>query len=85
MTTPKTKQPAKAERSPELQSAVDNTQVTQLGDVTEKNSPLPPEPTRATEGIRPLSELPEGYEDIAEIYSDAKGFTLEGGTVALHF
>ncbi|AVQ80750.1 MULTISPECIES: hypothetical protein [unclassified Variovorax] len=64
------------------QSAQNETVVNNLGDVTER-TPLPPE--SAVGVILPMSELPKGYEVLKTRHPNAKGFTLEGSSVALHF
>lgn len=56
--------------------------VTNLGDVTE---PKVLASTNGVPDIQPLADLPEGYKSLAERHADAKGFTLVGDQVVLHF
>ena len=58
------------------------TVVNQLGDVTERDIP---EVVVGTIVIQPLSELPAEYASLKASYPTAKGFTVEGSSVALHF
>ena len=75
MATKPNKTPQASDESPAPQGI-------NFGDVTEPKA-LPP--MTAVGEIQPLADLPAGYECLAERHPAAIGFTLEGGSVALHF
>jgi hypothetical protein len=70
-------------KQPQGNNAAELDTVAKLGDVTESNAP------QIVMGdmieISPMSALPKGYESLAKSYPTAKGFTVEGSSVAVHF
>lgn len=68
----------------ETDNAVENKDeatVVNHGDVTEEKVLVAGE----TFAIKPMKSLPKEYKGLAKQYPNAKGFTEEGSSIALHF
>jgi len=57
-------------------------EVNQLGDVTERTEPVV---DMGLLPVQPMSALPDDAKGLALSYPSAKGFTVEGSSIALHF